>query len=147
MTMADELSQEERDAFIGSPVGVELKAGERLYKLVDIPIDRLRVLSSHWWIRQPAFDELRVRARRLNCPLPELARAQMAVTTEWNRGMCALWVVVLAVDVKGWEGLARSQKVTLANSNLSFIGGGQQLCVPGLDWQKIAIDYNAGWTV
>jgi len=141
------LSDKQRQAFLGPPVEVELQAGERLYKLVDIPVDRPRILESPWWIRQPAFDELRVRAQRLNCPLPELVRAQMAVTTEWNPGMCAVWVIVLAVNAQGWEGRARSQRVTSAESKAAFIGGGQQLCVPALGWRDIAMDYSASWTL
>jgi hypothetical protein len=136
-----------KDAFLGPPTYTSLSPGERLYKMVSIPVVRHRVLESPWWIRQQAFDELRVRARRLRRPLSELVRAQMAVAHEWNPGMDVLWTVVLAAKADAWEGRARSQRVSTRDAQVLFIGGGSQTCVPGLDWRQIAIDYTLGWNV
>ena len=58
-------------AFLDEPPHVELPPGEHLYKFVSIPIVRQRILESPWWIRQQAFDELQIRARRLQKPMAD----------------------------------------------------------------------------
>ena len=132
-----------RSAFLGEPAHVTIDRGERLYKLVSLPLVRERALQSPWWIRQAAFSELQVRARRLQRPLAELVRAHLAVTVQWNPGMDVLWIVQLASAVDAWEGRARSQRLTLADSKTALLGGGQQVCVPGLSWRQIAVDHTA----
>jgi hypothetical protein len=47
--------------------------------------------------------------------------------------------LVLSANVGAWEGRARTQSVALRNSGATFIGGGRQLCVPGLTWQQIGL--------
>jgi hypothetical protein len=133
-----------RKAFIDDPTYVELMPGEHLYKFVSIPIVRARILESPWWIRQQTFDDLQIRARRLQKPLPELVRSQMAIAQQWNPGMDTLYVIVLAASADGWEGRARWQPVSLGDSTVMFTGGGQQLAVPGLTWQQIGVQYS-GW--
>jgi hypothetical protein len=135
-----------RAAFLGEPTHVELPPGERLYKVVSIPIVRHRILESPWWIRQSAFDELRLRARRLQKPVQDLLRSQLAIAMEWNPGMDTLWVIVLGASVHAWEGRARSQRVSTGDGQVSFIGGGDQICVPGLDWGQVGLDYTANWS-
>jgi hypothetical protein len=49
------------------------------------------------------------RARRLQKPMANLVRSQMAIAVEWNPGMDTMYVVVLAAKVDAWEGRARSQ--------------------------------------
>ena len=103
-----------RGAFLGAPTHVALPPGERLYKMVSLPLDRARVLRSPWWIRHTAFTELQVRARPLQRPVADLVRAHLAVAMEWNPGMDVLWIVQLATATDAWEGRAL------------------QVCVPGL---------------
>ena len=130
-----------RAAFIDQPQYVSLPPGERLYKFVSIPIIRDRVLMSPWWIRQPAFDDLQLRARRLQKPMRELVRSQMAIAGEWNPGMDTLFIAVLSASVGGWEGEARSQLVSIRDAGVVFTGGGRQLCVPDLTWRQIGVNY------
>lgn len=132
-----------QSAFLGEPAHVTLGRNERLYKLVSLPLVRERVLQSPWWMRQAAFADLQMRARRLQRPLSELVRAHLAVAVEWSPGLDMLWIVQLAEAVDAWEGRARSQRLTRADPKTSFVGGGQQLCVPGLTWRQIAVDYTA----
>jgi hypothetical protein len=133
-----------RRAFLDEPAHVTLLPGEHLYKFVSLPILRDRILQSPWWIRQKDFDDLRTRARRLQKPVAELARSQMAIATQWNPGMDTLYVIVLAAAVDGWVGRARSQLVSTTDATVAFTGGGRQLAAPGLSWQQIAQQFS-GW--
>jgi len=135
-----------RAAFLGEPTSVDLRAGERLYKFVSVPFVRERILQSPWWIRQQTFELLQARARALGRPLEDLIRAHLAIMREWNPGIDAMWVVVLASSVPAWVGRARSQPVSLNGGNAAFMGGGDQVCVPDLDWRQIHADYSAQWT-
>lgn len=130
-----------RAAFLGQPQYVQLPRGERLYKFVSLPIGRERILKSPWWIRQAAFDDLQLRARRLQKPMRELVRSQMAIAGEWNPGMDTLFIIVLSTNVDGWEGSARSQLVSVHDADVVFTGGGRQLCVPDLTWRQIGANY------
>ena len=130
-----------RAAFLDEPEHVTLTRGEHLYKFVSIPIVRQRVLDSPWWIRQESFDVLQTRARRLNKPVADLARSQVAIAIEWNPGMDTIYVVVLAA-VDGWQGRARSQPLSTRDGKVAFTGGGMQLCVPGLTTSHIALEYS-----
>jgi hypothetical protein len=133
-----------RQAFLDEPTYVPLSPGEHLYKFVSIPIVRQRILESPWWIRQKDFDDLQTRARRLNKPVAELARSQMAIAMQWNPGMDTLYVIVLAAKADGWEGRARSQPLSIFDKTVAFTGGGRQLAVPGLTWQQIGVHF-CGW--
>lgn len=133
-----------RQTFLDPPTYVELRSGERLYKFVSLPIVRQRILESPWWIRQAAFDDLVIRARRLQQPVADLARSQMAIAAQWNPGMDSLFIVVLAAPADGWEGRARSQPVSLHDRTVAFTGGGRQLAVPDLTWRQIGAQY-VGW--
>lgn len=130
-----------RATFLDEPAYVELLPGEHLYKFVSIPIDRQRILASPWWIRQPAFDDLQFRARRLKKPMRELVRSQLAIAGEWNPGMDTVFIAVLSARADGWEGRACSQRVSIDEARVVFTGGGLQLCVPGLSWQQIGVTY------
>ena len=131
-----------RSAFLEEPTHVQLHPGEHLYKFVSLPIVRHHILASPWWIRQETFDVLRQRARRLRKPMLELVRSQMAIAVEWNPGMETVYVVVLAADVDGWEGRARSQRVSTRDGKVAFTGGGRQLAVPRLTWRDIGLQYS-----
>ncbi len=133
-----------RKTFLDEPTHVTLNPGEHLYKFVSLPIVRHRILESPWWVRQKDFDDLQMRARRLNKPVAELARSQMAIATQWNPGMDSLYVIVLAARADGWEGRARSQPVSTGDRTVLFTGGGRQLAAPGLTWQQIGVQYS-GW--
>jgi hypothetical protein len=133
-----------RPAFIDEPTYVDLMPGERLYKFVSLPIVRARILESPWWIRQTTFDDLLTRARRLQKPVSELVRSQMAIAQQWNPGMDTLYVVVLAAHADGWEGRARWQPVSIGDKTVAFTGGGHQLAVPALTWQQIGVQFS-GW--
>ena len=130
-----------RASFLDEPYRVELSPGERLYKFVSIPIDRQRILASPWWIRQPAFDDLQFRARRLQKPMRELVRSQLAIAGEWNPGMDTVFIAVLSATADAWEGRACSQRVSIDEARVAFTGGGLQLCVPGLSWLQIGVKY------
>jgi len=123
---------------------VVLSAGERLYKFVSLPIDRSRILASPWWIRQAAFDDLQLRARRLGTPFADLVRSQLAIAGEWNPGMDTMFTIVLRAAADAWEGRARSQPVSVRANDVVFTGGGLQLAVPGLTWQQIGVQHT-GW--
>jgi hypothetical protein len=131
-----------RATFLVEPCYVELSPGERLYKFVSIPIDRQRTLASPWWIRQPAFDDLQFRARRLHKPMRELVRSQLAIAGEWNPGMDTVFIAVLSARADGWEGRACSQRVSIDEARVVFTGSGLQLCVPGLSWLQIGVQYS-----
>ena len=131
-----------RTSFLDEPQYVELTPGDHLYKFVSIPIVRHRILASPWWIRQNAFDELQLRARRLQKPVSALARSLLAIAGEWNPGMDTIFIVVLSTTAEGWEGRARSQRVSTKDPSVVFTGGGQQLCVPALTWQHIGVNYS-----
>jgi hypothetical protein len=133
-----------RKEFLDEPTYVALAPGEHLYKFVSLPILRERILASPWWIRQKTFDELQTRARRLQKPVAELARSQMAIATQWNPGMDTLYVIVLAGHADGWEGRARAQPVTVPDRTVLFTGGGRQLAIPALSWQQIGVQ-RTGW--
>jgi hypothetical protein len=133
-----------RNAFLDEPAHVALMPGEHLYKFVSLPIARERILESPWWIRQKTFDELQTRARRLQKPVAELARSQMAIATQWNPGMDTLFIIVLAAPADGWEGRARSQPVSLTDRTVLFTGGGRQLAIPDLTWRQIGVQ-RSGW--
>jgi hypothetical protein len=133
-----------RRAFLGEPTYVPLQPGEHLYKFVSLPIVRDRILESPWWVRQKTFDELQLRARRLQKPVAELARSQMAIAHQWNPGMETLYIIVLSARADGWEGRARSQLVSTSDRTVLFIGGGTQLAVAGLTWTQIGVNYS-GW--
>ena len=120
-----------RKAFLDEPVYVALAPGEHLYKFVSLPIVRQRILESPWWIRAKNFDELQTRARRLQKPVAELARLQMAIAMQWNPGMDTLYMIVLAAAADGWEGRARTQPVSVGDRTVLFTGGGRQLAIPG----------------
>lgn len=124
-------------AFLAKPTYVKLPAGEHLYKFVSLPIVRHRILDSPWWIRQHAFDDLQIRAQRLQKPMAELVRSQMAIAVEWNPGMETMYIIVLGQSVDAWEGRARWQPISARGGNVAFTGGGRQLCVPGLTWRQI----------
>lgn len=130
-----------RAAFLDQPQYVALPRGERLYKFASLPIVRDRILMSPWWIRQPAFDDLQLRARRLQKPMRELVRSQMAIAGEWNPGMDTIFIIVLSASVDGWEGRARSQFVSTRDPDVVFTGGGRQLCVADLSWRQIGLNY------
>ncbi|HKE86425.1 MAG TPA: hypothetical protein VKB50_21855 [Vicinamibacterales bacterium] len=130
-----------RATFLEEPRYVTLPAGERLYKFVSIPIVRQRIVASPWWIRQTAFDDLQVRARRLDVPMRDLVRSQLAIAGEWNPGMDMVFIAVLSASVDAWEGRARSQRVTLRDPQVVFTGGGLQLCAPGLTWLQIGVQF------
>ena len=130
-------------AFLGRPSYVQLRPGTHLYKFVSIPIDRQRILASPWWIDQPTLDTIRLRASRLQKPWTDLARAQLAITTEWNPGMDTLYVIVLARPAHGWTGRATSQRVVRGDPGVVFTGGGNQLAVPDLEWQQIGVHHIA----
>ncbi len=140
--MPPELPDHLRAAFLGEPAHVELPPGEHLYKFVSIPIVRHRILESPWWIRQRDFDEVQLRARRLQKPMAELVRSQMAISIEWNPGMDTMYVIVLGARVDAWEGQARSHRMSMRDGKVAFIGGGRQLCVPALTWQNIGREYS-----
>jgi hypothetical protein len=133
-----------RKDFLDEPTYVSLAPGEHLYKFVSLPIVRERILASPWWIRQKTFDELQTRARRLQKPVAELARSQMAIATQWNPAMDTLYVIVLAAHADGWEGRARAQPVSVPDRTVLFTGGGRQLAIPALTWQQIGIQ-RTGW--
>ena len=132
-----------RSAFFGEPAHVTLEPGERLYKLVSLPLVRDRALQSPWWIRQLASTELQVRSRRLHRPLRDLVRAHLAIAVQWNPGLEVLWIVHLADAADGWEGRARAQRLSLDDPKALLLGGGQQVCVPGLTWRQVAMDQTA----
>ena len=134
-----------RAEFLGEPAAVVLQAGERLYKFVSVPFVRERILQSPWWIRQQTFDLMQARARALGRPLEDLIRAHLAIKREWNPGIDAMWVVVLASPVSAWAGRARSQPISKTGGNVALMGGGDQVCVPALDWRQIQTDYSAQW--
>jgi hypothetical protein len=131
-----------RATFLEEPRRVQLSPGEKLYKFVSIPIDRARIMASPWWIREAVFEDLRVRARRLQKPVSDLARSRMAIKSEWNPGMDTVFIVVLAANVEGWEGRARSQPLSNYSGNAVFTGGERQLCVPSLGWHQIGQNYS-----
>jgi hypothetical protein len=131
-------------SFLDQPKYVPLLPGEHLYKFVSIPLDRSRTLASPWWIRQPAFDELQMRARRLQKPLADLVRSQLAIAAEWNPGMDTMFTIVLAAKADGWEGRARWQPVSVRGRDVVFMGGGLQLAVPGLSWRQVGVQ-RTGW--
>ena len=133
-----------RKAFLEEPTYVPLVPGAHLYKFVSIPIVRERILASPWWINQRTFDDLQTRARRLQKPIAELARSQMAIATEWNPGMDTMYIIVLSARADGWEGRARWQPVSTNDRTVLFTGGGRQLAVPGLTWQQVGVHYT-GW--
>jgi hypothetical protein len=56
--------------------------------------------------------------------------------------MDTIYVVVLAADLDGWQGRARSQPVSTRDGTVAFTGGGMQLCVPGLTSSHIALEYS-----
>jgi hypothetical protein len=142
--MSRQLPGRLRNAFLDEPSYVSLMPGEHLYKFVSVPIVRERILESPWWIRQKTFDDLQTRARRLQKPVAELARSQMAIATQWNPGMDTLFIIVLAAPADGWEGRARSQPVSLTDRTVLFTGGGRQLAIPDLTWRQIAVQ-RSGW--
>jgi hypothetical protein len=143
---APQCPENQRNAFLGEPQHVKVLPGERLYKFVRYPMVRNRILQSPWWIQQSVFDILQARAQRLGRPLTEVARVHLAIAADWNPGMDALWGIVLAAEVDAWRGQAKSQPVRLANDSPRFIGGAQQICVPGLEWRQIAADFSAQYT-
>ena len=144
--MADTLAENLKSAFLGEPTLVELSRGTRLYKFVSYPVVRPNLLASPWWISPQAFDVFQVRAKQMQVPVQEVARAHLAIAEEWSPGMDLLWGIVLGTDVEAWTGRARSQPVRVVDPDARFIGGGEQLCVPGLTWQDIAMDFSAQWT-
>jgi hypothetical protein len=144
--MAQPLPDSLKGAFLGEPSRIQLPRGSRLYKFVSYPVVRQSLLASPWWISPQAFDVLQARATRLDVPVREVARAHLAIAEEWSPGMDLLWGIVLAGEVEAWTGRARSQPVRLADPGARFLGGGDQLCVPGLGWQDIAMDFSAQWT-
>jgi hypothetical protein len=131
-----------RTTFLDEPRYVELSPGERLYKFVSIPIVRQRVLASPWWIRQQAFDDLQIRARRLQKPMKDLVRSQLAIAGEWNPGMDTVFIAVLSAKVDAWEGRAHSQRVSTRDPSVVFTGGGLQLCVPELTWLQVGCQFS-----
>lgn len=130
-----------RSAFLGEPRLTTLPRGERLYKLVSLPVDRGRVLASPWWIRQRDFRELQLRADALGRSVTDMVRVRLAIAREWNPGMDVLWIVELGAAVEAWEGKAKGQPETLADRDVLLIGGGIQVCVPTLTWRQIAVDF------
>jgi hypothetical protein len=133
-----------RATFLDTPTYVALQPGEHLYKFVSLPIDHTRILQSPWWIRQRELDDLLTRARRLQKPVAELARSQMAIAQQWNPGMDTLFTIVLAAAADAWEGRAKWQPVSTGDRTVLFTGGGRQLAVPGLTWRQIGVQYS-GW--
>jgi hypothetical protein len=144
--MAEPLPEHLKRAFLGEPRLVRLARGTRLYKFVSYPVIRPSLLMSPWWIAPQTFDVLAARARQLEAPVRDVARAHLAITEDWSPGMDMLWGIVLAADVDAWAGRARSQPVRVGDAGVRFLGGGDQLCVPGLGPQDIAMDFSALWT-
>ena len=120
--------------FAGPPTCISLVAGDRLYKLVNIPIDRSAIMRSPWWIREREFDRLRQLSFAEGRPLSDVIRERLAVASRWNPGMDGLCIVHLARAKPAWVGPAKSQPVFKEN----LVGWGEQTCVPDLDWRDVA---------
>jgi hypothetical protein len=120
--------------FVGVPTFRLFSAGERLYKLVNIPIDRERIVASPWWIREAEFDRLRGLSHKEGVPLGEIIRRRLAVASRWNPGMDGLCILQLARSKVGWVGPAKPQP--LFNENL--LGWGEQACIPDMEWRDRA---------
>ena len=131
-------------AFLGEPTNIQLTVGKQLYRFtLACRSDRTRLLQSPSWIRQP-FDDLRMRARRLQKPLLDSIRSQMAIPAEWNPGMDTLFTIALAAPAAGGEGRARWQPVTMRGRDVLFTGGGSQLAVPGSPGSRSGFSAPAG---
>jgi len=120
--------------FAAPPTYMSLWAGESLYKLVNIPIDRPAIMRSPWWIREREFDRLRLASFSERRPLSDVIRERLSVARRWNPGMDALCIVRLARNKPAWIGLAASQP----QFREDLIGWGEQACVPDLDWRDVA---------
>lgn len=117
----------------GVPTFRLFSPGERLYKLVSIPIDRERIVRSPWWIRESEFDRLRDQSRKESRPLGDVIRRRLAVASRWNPGMDGLCILQLARDKFGWIGLANPQP----DFREHLFGWGEQACVPDIDWKDV----------
>lgn len=107
--------------------------GERLYKLVNIPIDRERIVRSPWWIQEREFDRLRDLSYKERVPLAEIIRRGLAVASRWNPGMDGLCILQLARNKFGWIGPAKPQPAFGEN----LLGWGEQACVPEINWNDV----------
>ena len=120
--------------FAGPPTHVSLVPGSRLYKFINIPIDRPAIMRSPWWIREREFDRLRHLSFAERRPLSDVVREHLAVASRWNPGMDGLCIVSLAREKPAWVGLAKSQPGFKQN----LVGWGEQICVPDLEWRDVA---------
>jgi hypothetical protein len=120
--------------FVGPPTHVSLVPGERLYKFINIPIDRPAIMRSPWWIREREFDRLRHLSVAQGRSLSDVVRERLAVASRWNPGMDGLCIVHLARQKPAWIGPAKSQLTFKEN----LVGWGEQACVPDLEWRDVA---------
>ncbi len=152
-----ELTKEQQDSFRRSPMPelIRLNSSTRLYKWTEYPLvgseGRITEYWSPWegfeWNRLtvPGFTELRLRYRNhggeVGAPR-DFARARQAVTVQWN-DMDALLHVELVEPVWRFIGICAGQRVFKDKnrpehqSNIFFIGGDFQLCIPNLSIQQI----------
>ena len=112
---------------------VTFQPKQRLYKLVNIPINLERILRSPWWIQEPEFDRLRQMARTERRPLSAVVRERLAIASRGSTGMDGFCIVYLANHKLGWVGLAAGQPTFGEN----LFGWGEQVCIPGLEWRDV----------
>ena len=117
----------------GAPKFHMFKPGERVYKLVSIPINRERIVSSPWWIRETEFDRLRGLSHRERKPLADVIRRHLAIATRWSPGLDGLCILQLALHKAGWVGPARPQ----TDIDEELVGWGEQACIPEIGWRDV----------
>lgn len=124
-----------------------LSKGSELWKLGT---GHLRGEVSAFWCRGSLLQELRERFSRLENPeigFAQFIRARMAVKHEWS-GMTHLHRVELRVAAHAWVGPTRAQREPrdptsgemlrspdgggFSSTNLSWIGGDEQIVIPNL---------------
>jgi hypothetical protein len=112
---------------------------------------------SAFWCRGSLLQELRARCSRLKNPeigFAQLIRARMAVKHEWS-GMTHLHRVRLRVAAHAWVGPTRAQREPrdptsgemlqspaggeFSSTNLSWIGGDEQIVIPNLTPEHLEV--------
>jgi hypothetical protein len=129
------LTSEALLCFTRAPLRVVLQPGESLYRfgtLVNSSFKGNEIFSSPWWVPQETYRRITKTAHRTKQPVVGVARAGLAIASEFNPEMDWLTILELKRSVYAWVGPARPQPLSGGDRSVMLLGNYDQAYVPGL---------------
>lgn len=121
------LTTEDIAAFTGTANKVMLPSNTLLFRMIT---GNKNHLMANWWFQANEIERMIERSMKTS-DLVGFVRSRFAVKETWNPRMNYLLVIRLTSNIWGWTGKTRFQHSS-EYSNMTFIGGGQQVYVPNL---------------